>query len=229
MDLALTRLLSHLSSPSRRISDSAIRRLSRYVRELEAMEAAGEGTVPSRVLAARAGTTAAQVRKDFSSFGSFGKRGMGYAVSPLRERLSTILGVDRRWPVLLVGAGRVGSALFEYPRFRSRGFDFVAVLDHSPEKVGREWKGMRIEHVRDVARIVPERGIRIAILAVPGPEAQKVAEDLVSAGVRGILNFAPTKLRMPPGVAVNDVDLVMELEALSFLLSSGGKMAEGPE
>jgi redox-sensing transcriptional repressor len=213
-----------LKIPPRRISDSTVRRLSRYVRALEALEVAGEETVPSRVLASRAGTTAAQVRKDLSSFGSFGKRGTGYAVAPLRLRLSSILGVDRRWPVLLVGAGRVGSALFEYPRFRSRGFDFVAVLDHSSEKVGKEWKGMRVEHVRDMARIIRDRGVRIAILAVPGPVAQEVADDLVAAGVRGILNFAPTKLRMPAGVAVNEVDLVMELETLSFLLAGGGAL-----
>lgn len=175
----------------------------------------------SRILARRAGTTAAQVRKDLSSFGSFGKRGLGYAVPPLRSRLAGILGLDRRWPVVLVGAGRIGSALFEYPHFRTRGFRIVTVLDRDPAKVGRRWNGVTIEPADALRRLVRERRITMAILAVPAEGAQEVTDELVAAGVRGILNFAPTQLHVPPGIAVNHVNLVMELEALSFALCEG--------
>jgi redox-sensing transcriptional repressor len=207
----------------RRISDSTVRRLSLYLRTLETLEHEGEVTVSSRVLARRAGTTAAQVRKDLSSFGSFGKRGLGYAVFPLKTRLAQILGLTRRWRVLLVGAGRIGSALFAYPFFRERGFEIVSVVDRDPAKVGTRWNGIEIEPVDDLSRVVRDGRIAMAILAVPGEVAQEVTDALVAAGVQGILNFAPTQLRVPPGVVVNDVNLVMELEALSFALQHGGR------
>jgi len=211
---------SSVPTSSRRISESTVRRLSLYLRSLEDLESTGEETVSSQELARRVGTTAAQVRKDLSSFGSFGKRGLGYAVAPLRERVTDILGLDRAWPVVLVGAGRIGSALFAYPHFRSRGFHIVAVVDRDPDKVERNWNGIRIEPVDRLATLVQELRVELGILAVPGDVAQEVAEALVAAGVRGILNFAPAQLHLPRDIVVNDVNLTLEMEALSFALQA---------
>jgi redox-sensing transcriptional repressor len=203
---------------SRKISDSTVRRLSVYLRILEEGK---DETVSSDDLAERAGTTSAQVRKDLSLFGSFGKRGLGYSVPELSGRLRQILGLDRTWRVALVGAGRIGAALFAYPGFRVRGFDIVAVLDEDPAKVGRRWGEVEIEPARELDRIIRERKVEILILAVPAHAAQEVVDRAVAAGVRAILNFAPAQPRVPDDVALKDVNMVMELEALSFNLSQG--------
>jgi len=134
-----------------RISDSALRRLSHYLRFLEAFEAEGRPTISSEDLAERGGTTSAQVRKDLSHFGSFGKRGLGYPVAELRARLGDILGVGRRWDVALVGAGKLGAALYAYDGFRRRGFHVVAVFDSDPRKIGRRWGQLEIEDVAALA------------------------------------------------------------------------------
>lgn len=206
---------------SRKISDTTVRRLSLYLRALEALEA-GEGgsdaSVSSRDLAARVGTTAAQVRKDLSHFGSFGKRGMGYGVSDLTDRLRGILGLDRSWRIALVGAGRIGAALYEYADFRRRGFEIVAVFDTDPEKVGRRWNDVTILHGDRLEESVREEEIEMVIVAVPAGAAQEVVDRAVAAGVGGILNFAPARLQVPEGVVMEDVNIVMELEALSFAL-----------
>lgn len=202
-----------------RIPDSAVRRLSLYVRALEALDLAVTPTVSSRELADAAGTTAAQVRKDLSRFGSFGKRGLGYAAAPLLERLRTILGLTSEWPVAVVGAGRIGSALHAYPYFRERGFRIVAVLDDDPAKVGSAWNGTTVEHVDELASIVEQRGVKLLVLAVPAPAAAGIAARAAAAGIRGILNFAPARLDVPEGVVVNDVNLALEMEALAFALS----------
>lgn len=207
---------------SRKVSESSIRRLSLYLRILERERRAGTETVSSEELAEGAGTTAAQVRKDLSHFGSFGKRGLGYRVAQLEAELREIMGLGERWRVALVGAGRIGSALLEYAGFGRRGFDIVAVFDTDPERVGHAWGDVVIEDAGELSRIVGERGIEVAIVAVPADAAQGVVDRLVSAGVRGVLNFAPVQLRVPEGVALKDVNLVMELEALSFVLSRSG-------
>jgi len=207
---------------AKKISDSAIHRLSLYVRILEEWEREGRDTTSSEELAERGGTTAAQVRKDLSLFGSFGKRGLGYSVGELADHIRSILGLGRTWRVALVGAGRIGTALLEYRGFRERGFDIVAVYDADPAKVGG-CVGERT--VRDVAGLeegIRAEGVEIVVLAVPGEAVQPIVDLVVRAGVRGILNFAPLKPRVPEGVTVRDVNLVMELEALSFALSQDG-------
>jgi redox-sensing transcriptional repressor len=209
---------------TKKISDSTVRRLSHYLRSLEGFEEPG-GTVSSEELAARGQTTAAQVRKDLSHFGSFGKRGLGYQVDELRTRLRRILGIDRTWRVALVGAGRIGLALFEYPAFRARGFECVAIFDSDPDKVGTERSGLVVRDPAEFEAAVQELGIEIVILAVPAKAAQEVASRAVDAGVRGILNFAPIRLNVPPRVPVEEVNLVMELEALSFALSQNERDA----
>jgi redox-sensing transcriptional repressor len=181
--------------------------------------AEGADMVSSGALADRAGTTGAQVRKDLSSFGSFGTRGLGYPVQPLHARIREILGLTRPWQVALVGAGRIGSALHAYPHFRERGFRIVAILDADPAKVGGSWEGTPIREAGELEAVVEAEGVEIVILAVPAGAAQALAERAAAAGVRGILNFAPVRLRLPPEVEVNNVNLAVELEALSHALS----------
>jgi redox-sensing transcriptional repressor len=215
---------------TRRISDSSIRRLSLYLRALEPLAEEGATTVSSQDLAERSGTTAAQVRKDLSFFGAFGTRGLGYPVAPLITEIESILGLTRRWPVALIGAGRIGLALHAYPQFRSRGFEIVTLLDDDPIKVGTSWEGTVIRPMAALEDEVRTHGVQIAILAVPASVAQEVADRAVSAGVRGILNFAPVRLRVPEGIRVNAVNLALELEALSHVLAAaeGSGPEEGP-
>lgn len=205
------------------ISDSTVRRLSHYLRALEDFERAGVPSVSSVQLADRGGTTAAQVRKDLSHFGSFGKRGHGYQVESLRERLTDIVGLDKHWVVALVGAGRIGRALFEYPAFKARGYDCAAVLDNDPQKIGKKWGSLVIRPAEDLEKVVRDTMTDLVILAVPVGAAQEMANRAVKAGVRGILNFAPARLRVPQEVPVTNVNLVIELEALSFALTNRGR------
>ena len=186
---------------------------------LELIQDDGGVTVSSEQLARRGHTTAAQVRKDLSHFGSFGKRGLGYSVDELKDRLRTILGLDRVWRVILVGAGRIGSALFEYPDFKKRGYDCVAVVDSEPEKIGEKWGERVIRPAEELESLIKELRATLVILAVPASAAQLVAECSVNAGVRGILNFAPVQIQVPEDIPVENVNLVMELEALSFQIT----------
>ncbi len=193
--------------------------MSLYLRILEDLEREGRSTVSSKEMSGRSATTAAQVRKDLSLFGSFGKRGVGYAVAELAVRLKKILGLDRRWRVALVGAGRIGSALVEYGGFGERGYDVVAIFDSDASKVGGEWGGLCIRDINEFEAVANDESVEIVILAIPVAAVPSVMEHVKKAVVRGILNFAPTKLKVPSGVAVKDVNMVMELEALSFALS----------
>jgi len=199
--------------------------LSHYLRALESFELEGPFTVSSEELAQRGGTTAAQVRKDLSHFGSFGKRGLGYGVPKLAAKLRGILGLDRRWRVALVGAGRIGSALFAYPDFKLRGFDVVAVLDSNPAKVGECWGDVKVTSSDLLEEVIGGLGIELVILAIPAEAVQEVADRAIAAGVHGILNFAPRQVRVPPHVHLKHVNLVMELEALSFAIGQDGSKA----
>jgi redox-sensing transcriptional repressor len=204
----------------KKISESAVRRLSLYLRFLQEAEAAGTETISSGDLAERGGTTSAQVRKDLSLFGSFGKRGMGYSVQELLWQIRKILGLARSWRVALVGAGKLGSALFSYRDFEARGFRIVAVFDADPAKVGEGWGGLTVRPDEEMERCLREAEVDVAIVAVPAEAAQGVVDRLVGAGVQGILNFAPVRLRVPPGVTLRHVDVTLELEGLSFALHS---------
>ena len=204
----------------RKIAESTVRRLSLYLRFLEEFEEQGATTVSSEVLASRGGTTSAQVRKDLSFFGSFGKRGLGYQVPALKSRLREILGLDRRYRVVVIGAGKIGSALVQYGGFGSRGFDLVAIYDNDPAKVGRQWNGLLVRHVRELEADLAREQADIAAVVTPSDSAQAVADRLVSCGITAILNFAPVQLQVPDAVTVKTVNLVLELEALSYVLSS---------
>jgi redox-sensing transcriptional repressor len=174
-------------------------------------------------MAERFNLNSAQVRKDLAYFGEFGVRGIGYYVAGLKTELQRILGLDRVWPVVLVGFGNLGSALFHYKGFDRQGFRIAAIVDDDPAKVAREVDSVPIVLSRDLAREVRARGIQIAILAVPADAAQGVTDELVGAGIRAILNFAPARLKAPRDVRLQNVDLSIELETLSFYLARGGR------
>ena len=204
----------------RKIAESTVRRLSLYLRFLEEFEEQGASTVSSEALASRGGTTSAQVRKDLSFFGSFGKRGLGYQVGELKRRLHEILGLGKRYRVIVVGAGKIGSALVQYGGFRARGFDLVAIYDNDPKKVGREWNGLTVRDAAHLEKDLREKSADIAAVVTPAEAAQAVATRLVACGITAILNFAPVQLQVPEHVTVKTVNLVLELEALSYILAN---------
>ena len=211
---------SQASASVKRIADSTVRRLSAYLRFLEDFEARGLTTISSEELAKRGGTTSAQVRKDLSFFGSFGKRGLGYSVPELAGRLREILGLGREWRVIIVGAGKIGAALAQYRGFRQRGFSILAAYDNNPEKIGRTLEGIPVRDIAQLERDIQREHPDIVVLTVPGDEAQAVLDRVVKAGVKAILNFAPTQLQAPADVAVKTVNMAMELEGLSFALTN---------
>jgi redox-sensing transcriptional repressor len=204
----------------RKISDSTIRRLSMYYRSLSEFESKGYKTVSSEHLAKTERLTPAQVRKDLSFFGSFGTRGLGYKTKELRERIGKILGLDRSWNVALVGVGNVGSALVSYKEFQKQGFNIRLLFDNDQRKINKNHKGLPVLDVKQLVDRLKEHKIEMVILAVPTPAAQAVADLVVAAGVKTILNFAPTRIKVPKDVTVRFVNMAMELEHLSFCLSN---------
>ncbi|MFQ5424637.1 MAG: redox-sensing transcriptional repressor Rex [Phycisphaerae bacterium] len=197
----------------------AVRRLSLYLRQLDRLRQSDRRTVSSRQLGDALRLTDAQVRKDLAYFGQFGHPGIGYHVEELIGRIRRILGTDRTWNVLLVGAGHLGTALSAHRGFARKGFRLVAVFDADRTKIGKTLpalNGVRIQPIDEIGPTVRDRGIRLAIVAVPAAAAQDVADRLVAAGIRGLLNFAPASLHVDPDVAVSSVDLAVQLEQLSF-------------
>jgi redox-sensing transcriptional repressor len=213
------------------IPNPAVRRLSLYLRQLETFKRKDRRTVSSKQLGEALHLTDAQVRKDLAYFGQFGHPGIGYRVDELIAQVRKILGTDKIWNVLLVGAGNLGRALMAYNGFDAKGFRLVAVFDADPTKVGKrvgpfagkpgpdEARNKRffvIQPISELKATVEKQGIRLAILAVPADNAQEVADQCVEAGIRGLLNFAPVSLSLPPDIAINAVDLAVQLEQLSF-------------
>jgi redox-sensing transcriptional repressor len=200
-----------------------IRRLSVYTRCLLQLEEDGVKTISSQELAERFNLNSAQVRKDLAYFGEFGVRGIGYYVSGLKAELQKILGLDREWAVALVGFGNLGSALFNYRGFSRQGFRIAAVFDDDPAKAEGTVRGVPVFPSAALGREVKARGIQIAIVAVPAEAAQAVTDQLVAAGIRAVLNFAPARLKVPRDVRLTQVDLSIELETLSFYLAKSGR------
>jgi len=205
----------------RKISDSTVRRLSVYLRLLEEFQRLGRSTVSSDEMAQRGHTTPAQVRKDLSFFGSFGKRGLGYDVAELSDRLRAILGLGRAYRVTVLGAGKIGSALVQYREFGERGFHIVSVYDNDEAKVGRSWDGVAVKHVRQLESDLRTNPVDIAILAIPPQVAQQTMDLLVDLGIKAVLNFAPVRLLHPQDVTVQNVNMALELETLSYALING--------
>jgi redox-sensing transcriptional repressor len=200
----------------RPIPDATVARLAVYLRALTSLAEHGTSTVSSESLATEAGVNSAKLRKDLSYLGSYGVRGVGYDVLLLAGEIRTALGLDRNRSVALIGLGHLGQALVGYTGFASRGFRIAAVLDADARLVGTRVRGMTVHHIDELAERVEVEQISIAVIAVPASAAQQVCDQLVEAGVRSILNFAPTVLTVPDGVDVRKVDLAAELQILSF-------------
>jgi redox-sensing transcriptional repressor len=205
----------------RKISESTVRRLSVYIRLLEEFAKLGRATVSSDQLAQRGHTTPAQVRKDLSFFGSFGKRGLGYDVTELSDRLRAILGLGRAYRLTVIGAGKIGSALVQYAELGKRGFHIVSVYDNDEAKVGRSWNGVEVRHVRHLESDLQHEPVDIAVLAIPPLVAQRTMDLLVKLGVKAVLNFAAVRLSYPDFVTVQNVNTALELETLSYALQNG--------
>ncbi len=206
-----------------KIPEMTIHRLSVYTRCLLQLEEDGVKSISSQELAERFNLNSAQVRKDLAYFGEFGVRGIGYYVSGLKAELQRILGLDREWGVALVGFGNLGSALFHYKGFSRQGFRIAAIFDEDPAKAGREVDATPVFSLRDLPREAKARGIQIAIVAVPAESAQAVLDQLVASGIKAILNFAPARLKVPRDVRLQNVDLAIELETLSFYLAKSAR------
>lgn len=206
---------------SEKISELTTDRLSVYLRCLNTLTAAGIKTVSSQALADQFNLNSAQIRKDLAYFGEFGVRGVGYFVEELRQHITKILGLDRSRRVGIVGAGNLGTALANYNGFRESNFEVVALFDNDREKIGRRVGDFEImvHDVKKVERVVREEGIDVAVIAVPARAAQKVLNQLMVAGVKAVLNFAPASLRTRLGVKLKTVDLTISLESLSYFLS----------
>jgi redox-sensing transcriptional repressor len=206
----------------KRIAESTVRRLSLYLSFLEGIERQGFPTISSDELAQLGGTTSAQVRKDLSLFGSFGKRGLGYSVPELSEKLREILGLGKEWRVCIIGAGKIGAALARYRGFAERGFIVTAVYDADDAKIGKRWENLTVRSIADLERDASREDFDIAVVATPAESTPEVVKRVVKAGIKAILNFAPVQLSVPADVTVRDVNMAMELEGLSFALSNRG-------
>jgi redox-sensing transcriptional repressor len=200
----------------RPIPEATVARLPVYLRVLQELAAQQIQTVSSERLAEAAGVNPPKVRKDLSYLGSYGTRGVGYDVEYLIYQISRELGLTQDWPVALVGMGNLGQALSGYKGFPERGFRIAAAFDKDESRVGERVDNLTIEHIDDLERSLKEKGIAIAIIATPAAAAQETAERLVAAGVRSILNFAPTVLTVPERIHLRQVDLSVELQILAF-------------
>lgn len=203
-----------------RIPEVVVNRLPIYGRALEFLADEGVSTISSLDLGRRLGVTPAQIRKDLSYFGEFGKQGTGYSVSFLLQEIRRILGLDHDWRMALIGVGRLGRAIASYPDFREQGFQVVALFDEDPAKVGMTIDGLIVSSMSDLADRISELGITIAIVAVPASEGQRVIDLLVECGVTGILNYAPISVTVPPHVRVRDVDPVVALQSMAYYLKA---------
>lgn len=204
----------------KRISHNCIRRISIYVRELEKLERDNIEFLSSKELGDSVGYKPSQIRKDLSFFGQFGKVGRGYEVKELKNKLSNILGIQRKFrKVAIVGVGNLGSALLYYPGFKKHGFRIIAAFDNNPKKVNKKKEGIYIRPVSELPSIVKGKKIDIGIITVPASSAQEIANLLVDSGIRAILNFAPVRLEIPEDIILEDVDLTVELESLAYFLT----------
>ena len=201
-----------------KIPDIIIGRLPVYLRALQRLADRGIQTTSSQELGEIVGISAAQIRKDISQFGEFGKQGTGYLIATLLDKLKEILKVDRKWDVALVGAGDMGHALARYQGFTNRGFQIVMIFDNSKDKVGQKIDNFTIEDSEKMVERIKSAGIKMAMLTVPAPAAQSVADKLVQAGVKAILNYAPISLNVPNNVKVQYIDPATHLQRMTYYL-----------
>jgi redox-sensing transcriptional repressor len=200
------------------VPDIVISRLPWYLQTLNQMAKEGLRTVSSKMLADRLGSTAAQIRKDLSYFGGFGKQGTGYSIYYLIEQLQKILNLDRIWQVAVVGAGNLGRALTHYQGFARRGIEIVLLFDNDPKSIGAQVGSVVVRHVDSLETEIQKEEVKIAILTVPGAVAQQIADRLVNVGIEAILNYAPVTLMVPEHVHVQHIDPVLHLQRLMYYL-----------
>jgi len=201
-----------------KIPEATIVRLSVYSRFLEQADQKGILTISSGEIAEGVGVSPAQVRKDLAYFGEFGTRGVGYNVKDLLRHTMKILGLSGKWSVVVIGAGNLGSALCSYRGFRERGFNIVGIFDNDLSKIGKRLMDMEVLGSEKIKEVVQEKNAKIGVITVPAAAAQQAANQLVEAGVKAILNFAPKVLTVPEDVEVRDIDLSTRLEILTFYL-----------
>lgn len=206
-----------------RLSRATVARLSLYLRRLDNLLREGAAKVSSSQLGEALGVTDAQVRKDLASMGHLGHPGIGYPTTELMNAIRRTLGIDRDWRVIAVGIGNLARALLRYRGFQQQGFRIVALVDSDPGKIGQCIDGLTVYPPGQLAGIISATGAELGLLTVPAEAAQTVADALAAAGIRGILNFAPTVLRLPAGVSLISVDLTVQLEQLAFLVQVGGE------
>jgi redox-sensing transcriptional repressor len=204
------------NGPDSRLSRATVTRFSLYLRHLEEALQKGAHKVSSRQLGEALGISDAQVRKDLACLGNLGQPGIGYPSEELIAAIRHVLGIDREWSVALVGVGNLGRALLRYKGFQARGFRFVALFDKDPAVIGQKFDGQTVRNLTDMAKVFQSQRIELGLLAVPSDSAQMVADSLVSAGVKGLLNFAPVVVRVPAEVSLVAVDLTVQLEQLAF-------------
>jgi redox-sensing transcriptional repressor len=203
-----------------KLSRATVGRFSLYLRTLQALARDGVETINSSQLGEALGVTDAQVRKDLAYLGKLGYAGIGYYPQELAERIRQTLGLDRPWIVVMVGAGNLARALLRYRGFQEQGFRIAAVFDNDPAKIGQKFDELTIRPTVDIPSVVSATSAELGLVTVPAAAAQSVADSLVAAGIRGILNFAPTVVKTPPGVRLVSVDLTVQLEQLAFLVRS---------
>jgi len=200
------------------VPDIIVRRLPQYLRALTQLQAQHVHSTSSQELGEKLGISPAQIRKDLSQFGEFGKQGTGYSVNYLVDKLQEILNVKRVWDIALVGAGNLGHAIARYQGFTNRGFQIRLVFDQDPEKIGERIGDLIIQDSRKIKELIPAHNIHIAMITVPASAAQKVAEELVAAGVRAILNYSPNPLSVPDWVHVEHIDPIIQLQHMTYYL-----------
>jgi redox-sensing transcriptional repressor len=204
--------------PEKIIPDIVVSRLPIYLQTLQLFEKQGKSIISSKELGEPFCITAAQVRKDLSFFGEFGKQGSGYVVSFLSAQIRAILNVNHAWDVALIGAGDLGHAIARYPGFAERGFNIKFVFDSDPAKIGQRIGGIEVLPTEKMAEIIQKTGIRVAMITVPSRAAQEVADELVKAGVKAILNYAPVPLNVPADIRVETISPIVQLEHMTYYL-----------
>jgi redox-sensing transcriptional repressor len=214
------------TSRERSIPEATVGRLPVYLRALVDMASAGTTTVSSEALAEAAGVNSAKVRKDLSHLGSYGTRGVGYDVAYLVHQIRRELGLTQHWAIVIAGIGNLGHALANYKGFAERGFRVAGLVDTDPAKVGEMAGGMPIRHIDDLPTLVKTEEIAIGVIATPAGAVQEVADLMVAAGIRSILNFAPAVIAVPARVSVRKVDLAIELQILAFYEQRKATLAE---
>ena len=209
------------------VPEVVISRLPQYVRILSQLLESGESVTNSQQLGEQLQVTPAQIRKDLSYFGRFGKQGRGYVVRDLLRELKQILGLNSEWNVAVVGVGRLGNAILNYPGFNPDGFHLVAAFDNNLANVGRQVGGVSVQPMGEMAETVAARDISIAIVAVPSAHTQTVIDQLVDCGVRAILNYAPINAQVPEGIRVRSIDPVLALQSMTYYLTDAGSPVNG--